>query len=1049
MKLKLRKYAIGCYVLIISLFFQVMISHLGYANNEFRKGALYESNSFVAPTEEQFTVEGIVTDKANGEALPGVSILVKGTVVGTVTDVDGYFKIEAPTENSVLVISYIGYTPVEIQVNGRSKIDVEMDVTQMEEVVVVGYGKTKKINLLGAISAVSSEDLANQTLTSAGQALMGRVAGVQMIQPSAQPGKDAPTINIRGVNSIRQSADGQNADTSPLVIIDGVQATMVDIHPQDIESISVLKDASSAAIYGARAANGVIIITTKRGLPKKPSISINSYYGWQNATYIPKVLNPYDYALLRNESRTNVGNSPDYNEETLNWFRDYQHEGFWEFAYIPNAPLVNHHISANGGAENVQYMISAGYQGHEGVVLNTNSERFNVRSNIDVTVSEKVKAGVNFSASLFKNQEPTYGGNGPQLLIRDAIRHPPFAMVDGLIHADGYYSRGTLGRPLHGMNAIGLAEQGGMTDESIQRLIPNIYFEYTPVKDLIIRSTGSAFIESTRRSQFRNPHFSSDGVNLQPHEPLGGLSEVYDANTTILFETTANYVKSIGKSNFTGLLGFTDQTFERDVFQASNQGYPNDAVAKLNAGSINPTVSGTGQEWALRSGFARVGYNFDERYLAEVNMRYDGSSRFGQESRWGVFPSFAVGWRMDRERFMQGVDWLNNLKWRANWGQLGNQNIGNYSHISRVRLDQNYVFGNSLVQGAALANLNNPNVRWETTTMSDIGFDATLFNNKVSIETSVYRRISDDILVTPPVPLTLGNLAPPVQNQGKVRNQGIEVLMSYFGNIGQDFSYSISGNWSYNDNVVLELNEEFISANKVITRVGEPISSFFGHRIIGLFNSDAEAQNVERWGRQPGGPRHGAGDYIYADENGDGIINAADRIIIGNTNIRHTLGGTITMDYKGFDFRALFQGVIGRDLEDGVFGNDGLRGGNNLTDKWLDRWTPENQNTTIPRVAQGVNWNTSLFVGPALSYNIVDGSYVRLKHIELGYSFPDQINERLGLSRLRVYVTGQNLLTWTNFIPGFDPESALLFNDTNDAYPQAKTIAVGVNIGIN
>ncbi len=405
----------------------------------------------------QFTVEGTVTEKASGEPLPGVSILVKGTTTGTVTDVDGNFSLEVPNENAVLVFSFIGYAPMEVSVNGRSRIDVEMDVSEMEEVVVVGYGKQKKINLLGAISAVSSEELGNQAITSAGQALMGRVAGVQMIQPSAQPGKDAPTINIRGVNTIRQSADGQSADTSPLVIIDGVQATMVDIHPQDIESISVLKDASSAAIYGARAANGVILITTKRGLPKKPSISINSYYGWQNATYIPKVLNPYDYALLRNESRTNVGNAPDYDEETLNWFRNYEHEGFWEFAYIPNAPLVNHHISANGGAENVQYMISAGYQSHDGIVLNTNSERFNVRSNIDVTVSDKVKAGVNFSASLFKNEEPNYGGLGTQLLIRDAIRHPPFAMVDGLIHPNGYYSRGTVGRPIHGLTAIGKA----------------------------------------------------------------------------------------------------------------------------------------------------------------------------------------------------------------------------------------------------------------------------------------------------------------------------------------------------------------------------------------------------------------------------------------------------------------------------------------------------------------------------------------------------------------------------------------------------------------
>ncbi len=999
---------------------------------------------------EERTITGSVTDES-GAPLIGATIIVKNTSIGTTTDFDGNFSISVPDDSKILVFSYTGYQTQEVMIDGQTSFQIVLStaISQLDEIVVVGYGAKKKVNLIGSVNTVSSADLGSQSITSAGQALSGRVPGVQIIQGSAQPGKDNPVIQIRGVSTIRTSVGAQNEDTAPLVIVDGIQSTLNDVHPQDIESISVIKDASSAAIYGARAGNGVILITTKRGKNARPKISLNSYYGWQSPTYIPETLNPYEYALLRNESRTNVGREPDYDAETLEWFRNYKHESWADFIYEKGVPLMNHHISVSGGNENVRYMVSGGFQDHEGVLINTNSQQYNIRSNVDVTVSDKVRAGLNLSASFMDNVQPTVGfpNFGATMLVRNAIRHPPFALVEGVIQPDGYYSRGTAGIALHSGITLADAVVGGMDNEKIYRATPSLYFEYEPATNLVLKASGSVFIQSGRTSAFAAPYLVSDGVTLTPRNGIGQLTETSDIATTTLFEATANYTKQFGKSQVSALLGFSDQTFESDFLRGRSQGYPSAAVQKLDAGAISPTVFGSGQEWALRSGFGRLGYTYDDRYLMEFNIRYDGSSRFGPNNRWGVFPSLSLGWRMSEEPFMQDVDFIDNLKLRANWGQLGNQNIGNYRHVSTIALDQAYIFNNAVAPGAAATSISNPDIQWETTTMTDVGVDVGLFNNRVSLEADYYVKITDNILLTPPVPLTLGNLSPPAQNQGKVQNKGFELLVNYLGNVGTEFNYTISVNWGHNDNEVLELDKEFIAANKIITTVGKPISSYYGHRILGIFSSDEEAQNVDKYGVQPGGATHAAGDYIYADENGDGVVNADDRVIIGNTNIRNTVGGGVTLSFKGFDFRAMFQGVIGRDIEDGVFGTDGLRGGSNLLKRFLNRWTPENQDTKVPRVAAGVKYNNSLFVGPALSFHINNASYVRMKHIELGYTLPLNLVDKAGFSNVRFYLAGQNLLTFTDFVEGFDPEDALQFNDVNDSYPQAKTISLGINLG--
>ncbi len=712
----------------------------------------------IGEMEQELPIRGTVTDES-GNPLIGATILVRGTSVGTSSDLDGTYQLNAPDDATTLIVSYTGYSTQEIEIGGRSTIDIQMtlDISQLEEIVVVGYGAKKKVNLIGSVSTVSSEDLGNQSITSAGQAISGRVPGVQIIQGSAQPGKDDPIITIRGVSTIRTSVGGQNEDTAPLVIVDGIQSTINDVHPQDIENISIIKDASSAAIYGARAANGVILITTKRGENKKPRITLNSYYATQSPTYIPETLNPYEYALLRNESRTNVGRAPDYDAEMLEWFRNYKHESWADFLYVEGAPLMNHHLAVSGGSETVKYMVSGGFQDHDGVIINTNSKRYNIRSNIDVKVSDKIKAGINFSASMTKFVEPTVGlpNFSATMLVRNAIRHPPFALVDGVIKPDGHYSRGTAGFQTHSGITLADAEVGGMTDRKIYRAAPNLYLEYEPIQNLLIKASGSVYISDGRRSSFAAPYLVSDGNTLLPRNGLGQLRESYDNSTTTLFELTANYTKTLGKSVLSALAGFSDQTFESDYLEALNQGYSGEALQKLDAGSISPTVAGRGQEWALRSGFGRLGYSYDNKYLLEFNIRYDGSSRFGPDNRWGVFPSFSVGWRVDQESFMQDVDFIDNLKLRANWGQLGNQNIGNYRHVSTIALDQAYIFNNAVAPGAAATTISNPNIKWETTTMTDVGIDLGLFNNRLSIEADYYVKTTDNILLTHPYPSPL------------------------------------------------------------------------------------------------------------------------------------------------------------------------------------------------------------------------------------------------------------------------------------------------------
>mgnify|MGYP003605723750 CR=1 FL=1 len=997
------------------------------------------------------TVSGKVTDQLGMPAI-GVNVLVKNSQTSTTTDFDGNYTITTPS-GSTLVFSYIGFTPQEIVVGNKTSINVVLQeaTSKLDEVVVVGYGTQKKTNLTGAVGTVTAEDIGNQAITSAGSALHGRVSGVQMIQGNSQPGRNNPIFQIRGVGTVRTDVDVQNSASAPLILIDGVQGSMDDLNPSDIESFSILKDAASASIYGVKAANGVVLITTKRGKKGAPRVTLNSYYGIQSATTKPEMLNPYQFALMMNEAYTNVGQAPLYPSNIVDIIKSgtdprFYNKNFADEGYR-DAPLINHHFSVSGGSDNTKYMFSAGFQDQQGIIIETSSKRYNFRSNIDSKISQKLRAGFNIAGSMSNTYEPNYAGLGPTQLVRDMIRYYP---LTPMYQPNGYIAQGnsllTVAQDINIVNPIAMAKFGGSNNLRTLNVIPNLYLEILPIEDLIFKINGSVNITDIRNTYKSNKLTVSDGTNVTTTNGLGSLAERTSTNYYSILEITSNYKKRIGNSNITLLGGYAFQKNRYDLSEGRNQVYNYD-LSELDAGLNTPTVIGNANENAYESFFGRLNYDYDGRYLFEANIRYDASSRFGKDNRHGTFPSFSVGWNVAREKFMENVAAINTLKIRASWGQLGNDQIGNYNHIQTINLDQSYIFSNTIASGAAVTALNNEKIKWETTTSKDLGIDLALFNSKLSLTADYYVRTGTDVLLAVPIAATLGNLTAPFQNFGKIENKGWEASISYSNTIGKDFNFTVSANWTHNDNKVLKLDSQFISAEKVITREGAPINSFYGYNILGIFQTDADAQNSAKYGVQPGGAQTRAGDYIWEDVNKDGIVDSKDRVIIGDPNIKNNYGFSLSMNYKGFDFRTVFQGVLGRDVEKGVYGFDG-RGNMNLTTDWLDRWTPTNTDTNVPRVARDYKYNTSLLVGPAISSAIVDGSYLRMKNIELGYSLPDVLLSKVGFSRIRLFVTAENFLTFSKFTNGFDPEDARTFNNVNDSYPLAKTFTFGVNLSL-
>ena len=1015
---------------------------------------------------------GTVTDE-NGDPLPGASVFVQGTNNGAVTDNNGKFTINAK-EGDVLVFSFIGYSDVMQTVSGtRAVYDVSLSSDQnfLDDVVVVGYGTQKKVNLTGSVSAVSSEELANRTLPSTSALLQGVASGVTVTNRSGTPGGGDTTIRVRGLGTFGQSS------SEPLVLIDGVEGSLSQVDPTQIDKISILKDAASSAIYGSRAANGVILVTTKRGKAGQTSIVYRGYAGVQSPTDLPKVVGAHDYMILAREQMENDGSSSIYTDEYIaNYERNHEIDPDnypitdWQKLVLTGSGFQqNHNLAITTSTDRVRVMTSAGFLDQYGIVKYRHYNRYNLRNNMDVQLNKRLSMKLDFSVMYTKNQAiPQESTLFNYMNTRD-----PLALVQ---YSTGYHAAlsGSSSNPLPFLDG-----DGGLNQSRGLRLNVAAGLTYKPADWLTIDVTAAPRLVQSRSHNFVGKvTYYSDAlgtVSLASNRDYNQATDSFSRSLYNNYLATALFHKNFNKVHDFGLLlGASYEDYDNRQFSASRRNFPYPEFNQLTAGADDETKDNTGKayQYALGSFFGRFTYNFRERYLLEANVRYDGSSRFLPENRWGVFPSVSAAWRVTEEPWMQSMKrTVNEFKVRASYGTLGNQSIGDYYPTEQDLAMSSISVNDVITPIATLTTLANPYITWETTTMFDVGIDAGFFG-KLDITADYYRKLTDGILLQLPISATIG-LNAPYQNSAKVSNVGWEVAVNWKDQIG-DFRYAIGGNLSDVINKIVDMPGEkeyiaFGTGSVLRNQVGYPIASIYGYDCIGMARTQEEADYINEHCPQLGNPikpgdlvyRDIAGDYLR-DENGefvldangkqipapDGKIDANDKTIIGSCIPRFTYGANLSIGWKGFDISAFFQGVGKVNSYVGTYYvMPGYQGGT-FRQEHLDRWTPETPNGRFPRMSKSGSNNTEYS-----SFWMGDASYCRLKSLQVSYTLPKKVVSKIGLKGLRIFATGENVFTWTNFYQGFDPEVAFSGGDNYvtavdiaNNYPQVKTFMGGIEV---
>lgn len=987
-------------------------------------------------------VKGVVTDD-KGQPLPGVTVLVKGTTNGTSTGVDGSWSLQVPNENAVLEFSFIGYTKQEVAVAGRSTIMIKLtpDVTAMSEVVVVAYGTQKKVNVTGAIAAVDGKDVNWKPVGQVSAALQGVASGVTVTTSSGQPGVDQGTVRIRGIGTLNSN--------DPLVLVDGVQMNMNDVDANDIASISVLKDAASSAIYGVRAANGVILITTKRGASGKARVNYSNYFAWQHPARLAKYVGAKDFMKLVNLTAANSGANPTYTDAQIaayddpNRNKDLYPDNYWLDDILTGSGFQQEHsLGVSGGTEDVKYRFSTNYFDQKGLISNMDFNRLTVRLNTDINITKKLSFNADIAARLGDRKEPQGASGSAWYQFGQAAVVNPLTV--------NKYSDGTWALVRGGQNPIRLQEEGGLYHYKSNLFTGNFKGVYNLVKGL--KLTGLASVNY--RSDYNSYHekaltYFTDFPDNENTLTLGQntIKKAYQGYWFRNYQGLAEYTNSFGKHNFTILGGASRLTETTDDLSGYRVNLPNGTIEQIDAGAAAGQIAtGNNTAYSLVSFFGRLNYAFDEKYLLEANIRRDGSSRFATGQKWGWFPSFSAGWRISSENFMQDVKFINNLKLRGSWGELGNDVIFNANGVSvnypyqSTYSYSSYPFGGVLNPTAGITTYPNSGLTWESTIMTDIGVDATVFKN-LDFSFDYYRKNTKNILLYLPINPSVG-LDPSSQNAGKVRNTGWEVSLNYRGKLGE-MNYNVGGNLSDVRNELVDIrNTDAIrrDGNFVYTGlvVGQPINGFYGYQVEGIFQN---ATQVTEHAAQPF-PTTGAGDFIYKDQNNDkqvkeaAVFNGGDMVYLGSNIPRYTYGINLGADYKHFDLSAFFQGVGKVSINTLAIRRAPTSNDGNFREEHLNSWTSTNTGADFPRLLNTTqNYQSS-------SYWVKSGAYMRLKSLQLGYTLPDNIMKRSGFDRCRIYVSGQNLLTFSSLPNDIDPEAP---NDSR-YYPQVRTFTFGLNV---
>lgn len=1057
---------------------------------------------------------GTVTDEL-GEPIIGASVVEKANPQnGAITDLDGKFTLNV-TEGTPIIITYIGYSNQEVNARNNMTVMMKEDSETLQDVVVIGYGVQKKSVVTASIAKVSSDDLDGKTRLRAEDALKGMAAGVNVTSSSGQPGSKS-MIRIRGVGTINNS--------EPLYIVDGMptdQNGMESVNPSDIESIEVLKDAASGAIYGARAANGVILVTTKKGKLGKVSVNYNFSYGWQSAWKKRDVTGATDYAILQNERRVQNGLSPLYNDPyNLVDANDNKIIGFgtnWQdLLFNDNAPIVQHDVSISGASEKVNYYLSMGYFTQDGIVGGnygqSNYDRLTIRSNNQFNILDaskernflnKLDVGANLSYMRVHNTSldanSTWGSPlgsalylAPTLPVtltqlgydrigeEDVPRYGQ-AMIDRYKAYDLYYDAN--GYPYTIPNYVGsYNEQNNPIAMMHNNPNKNWSHKFMPKFSLDLQLYDALKYHFSYSAELS--FWGYNGATLQKYYLSGNNNSDHTQaaaykgnNTTWQIENTLTYDKTFGKHTIGVVLGQSAMKFKGDELGGShwnlvnpnkpsinyttggNLELTNDADGKVTgAKSLVGVWGGPYTEHRLASLFARVSYNYDERYMFQGTIRRDGSSRFGSNNKYGTFPSFSVGWNVMNEAFMENTrDWLTNLKFRASWGKNGNDNIGDFAYTTLTALgaSSNYYYGKtaSMTYGSKANRLANEDLKWEESEQTNLGLDFGFWNNQLTFTVDYFMKKTNGMIIDMPIPSYVGEQRP-LANVGDMKNSGWEFELGYKWNIS-DARFAVKANAAYLKNKLTNIGNETGFINYGINQFsdggtraenGQPFPFFYGYKTDGIIQNKAEADAYN----SKYGTSSKPGDFRFVDTNGDNKINSDDRTNIGNGIPDWSFGFNFDAEWKGFDLSLFFQGVSGVDIFDATYRQD-IASGNYPT--WvLQRWTGEGTSNTVPSLGDSKNWVCS-------DMYIQDGSYLRLKNITLGYTLPRSLTNKIGINRFRAYVRAENLFTWTKYW-GFDPEIGAGFdNDTQKhrtensgvdygVYPQARTFTIGFNISL-
>lgn len=1055
-------------------------------------------------------IEGTVKD-TKGEPIIGATVMVKGTATGTITDFDGNFSLDA-TDGANLEISYVGYQSQQIKaISGKLlAVTLKEDTEILDEVVVVGYGTQRKRDVTTSIASVRASDLKGQPVSSMAEAMAGKMPGVQITQGTGAPGSSLQ-IKVRGTGTI-------TAGTSPLYVVDGVPLAKDQLNTfnmNDVESIEVLKDASSAAIYGSRGSNGVVLITTKKGTSGKTTVTYRGYYAWQSVSKKIDMLDAYEYAELAYDARNNTyvdkmesinrkriaaGNSPlpfsisdnnalrlknsgnDYNTIVPMELIPYLNgtpgltNTDWQDEIYRTAGMQNHTVSASGGSDKIKYYVSLDYLNQDGIIINSDFKRYGARLNLDV--SEGIfKFGITLNPSLTienkVNSDGAYNSNGGGVVASALHSSPIFPVYndDGsfcfaqnswsadteTIMDDGSIKRGNSQTQVWNPVALAMLQKD---EKKASRIFGNIYGEVAFLPSLKYRANFGVDLYNDSEDTFRPSTIPLSNTKGNPEsipEATSQTSRIYNW----VFEQTLSYNKNFGGHSVSVLGGWTMQYQRDESNYAFANGFIINSIPTLNAGTVTRGNSNA-SEWSLLSALARIQYNYLGKYMITGALRADGASRFGKNNRWGYFPSVSLGWRISEEKFMNSLEFIDDLKLRASYGLTGNFNIPNYGAQGELAY-YSYVLGGSspdAIKGAAPKSMPNPDLKWEKTAQVNVGFDATLFKNRLTLGLDLYNSNTYDLLLNVPVPMTTGYTTR-LENIGKVNNKGIEFNISTNHQMG-DVTWSAYFNISKNINEVKALgpgNADIISSGSVgnayfITRVGEPIGSYYLPVVEGVYKNQAEVDASLHYVDSPsnyGLADTKPGDFKFKDVNGDGILDISDtdRAIVGNYMPDFAYGFGANIAWKGIDLGVIFQGVYGNEilnLSRRYFYNH--EGNMNNYKGALDRWKSEDNpgsgmNVRANRVSKGQNGTTS-------TWHVEDGSYLRIKNISLGYTFPMSLVNKVCLQAARIYCSIQNPFTFTRY-EGYNPEvsnrnSVTTNGEDYGVYPLARTISLGVNL---